>query len=154
MLYGFFFLGYVCLWVLFLLLLQVLGLGWPHRIEGMDMLLLSLATFRLTEVITEEKVARFIRAPFCEQVTTTKPDGTVVEEEVPIGKGFRRVAGELVLCPWCAGIWIATLLTFFWVLAPGMARMVLIVFGAAAGGLLFQIFVKLMDRKRKSLPED
>jgi hypothetical protein len=151
--YSFFLWTYMGLWTLFLLLTHWLGFAWPDRVNGIDFLLLCLATFRLTEVVTEEKVARCLRAPFCELKTTAGPDGSEVQEEVPMGRGVRRVAGELLLCPWCMGIWIATLLTFFWIAVPGLARLVMIAFGAAAGGLLFQILAKLIDHTRKSLPD-
>jgi len=152
-LYGFFLLTYITIWAVFVLTVRATGTPWPGQVGGMDLLLLCLATFRMTSVVTEEKVARIIRAPFCERVTKTKPDGTVEEEEVPKGKGLRRVAGELILCPWCAGIWIATALTYFWILLPGVARVLLVAFGVAAGGLLFQIFAKLMDSTRTSLSD-
>jgi len=144
---------YVVVWLLFLLLKYLLGFAWPRAVSGIDLLLLCLATFRLTALVTEEKVTRALRAPFCERRTITRPDGTVIEEEVPMGGGMRRTIGELILCPWCAGVWIATLLTFFWILLPGLARAVLIAFGVAAGGLLFEILAKWMDRARASLPD-
>jgi hypothetical protein len=153
-LYGVFLLTYCALWILFLLAMAVSGRPWPEEVSGIDLLLLSLATFRLTEIVTEEKVARCIRAPFCERVVVTKPDGTQDYEERPKGQGLRRVAGELILCPWCTGIWIATLLCFFWLLIPGLARVLMTVFAVAAGGLFFQILTKLMDRKRQSIPEE
>jgi membrane associated rhomboid family serine protease len=152
--YSVFLLTYLLLWVLFLSGLYALGYAWPTHVSGLDLLLLCLTTYRLTEVVTEEKVARCIRAPFCECIQIVDPDGTEREEEVPIGEGLRRVAGEFVLCPWCTGIWIATLLTFFWVLAPGVARLPMVAFAAAAGGMIFQMFAKLMDRTRHALPPE
>jgi hypothetical protein len=151
--YTFFFVIYLVSWGLFLICMRWFAFGWPHHVAGIDLLLLCLATFRLTEVITEEKVARCLRAPFCEVRKVEGPDGSFVEEEVPAGRGLRRVAGELLLCPWCTGIWIATLLTFLWVAQPTVARLLLVAFAAAAGGLLFQVMVKLLDRTRKSLPD-
>lgn len=150
--YGFFLGCYVLLWCLFFLLMLALGRPWPGVPPGMDILLLSLAAFRLTEILSEEKVARCIRAPFCEVRRSPGPDGTEIEEEVPMGAGIQRVAGELLLCPWCTGVWMATFLTFFYLLVPGMARVILIAFSVAAGGLLFQILIKLLDRTRKALP--
>ena len=152
--YTFFFVCYLLLWGIFTLLMVATGRPWPARVDGLDLLLLCLATFRLTEIITEEKVARCLRAPFCELKQIPGPDGKMTEEEVPAGKGLRKVAGELLLCPWCAGVWIATLVTFFWLLLPGIGRVVLLAFSAAAGGLLFQIFVKLMDRVRTNIPKE
>jgi hypothetical protein len=153
MLYTFFLVIYLTLWAVFLLSMRAFGFGWPQQVSGIDLLLLCMATFRLTEVVTEEKVARCLRAPFCEVRKVEGPDGTFMEEEVPSGRGLRRVAGELLLCPWCTGIWIATLLTFLWVALPVLSRLFLVAFSAAAGGLLFQVLIKLMDRTRKALPD-
>lgn len=143
--------SYVGLWVVFLVLMWAVGRPWPDHIGMVDLLLLSLAVFRLTEIVSEEKVARALRAPFCDMVTHTSAEGLVEEEEVPAGTGLRRCAGEMLLCPWCAGVWIATFVAFFWLLLPGIATIFLLVFAIAAGGLLFQIFAKLMDRTRKSI---
>jgi hypothetical protein len=153
MFYTIFLLIYLLIWGLFLMSMRWFGFGWPQQVSGIDLLLLCLATFRLTEVVTEEKVARCLRAPFCEVRKIEGPDGSLLEEEVPAGRGLRRVAGELLLCAWCTGIWTATLLTFLWVAMPVVARLFLVAFAAAAGGLLFQVLVKLMDRTRKALPD-
>lgn len=142
---------YLTIWVVFLSLKWYLHLPWPE-LAALDLLVLSLATFRLTEIITEEKVAQTLRAPFCERRRTLQQDGSESEEEVPRGRGLRRVCGELVLCPWCAGVWIATGLCFFYVLMPATARLLVLVFAVAAGGMLFQILIKLMDRTRQNLP--
>lgn len=151
--YAFFLAGYAIFWCTFLLVMLLSGAGWPVSIPAVDLLLLSLATFRLTEIVTEEKVACWLRRPFCEQRIVVREDGKEDVEEVPTGSGLRRAAGEMILCPWCAGVWIATLLCFLYVLLPGFAHVVLLAFGAAAGALILQIFAKLMDRKRNSLPE-
>ena len=60
----------------------------------------------------------------------------------------------MILCPWCVGVWVATLLVFAYVLYPGPARVVLLAFGIAAGGVLFTILVKLLDRTRQALPDE
>lgn len=151
--YGFFLAAHAILWCGFVLVMLLFRIRWPVSVPAVDLLLLSLATFRLTELVTEEKVASWLRAPFCEQRIVVQPDGTEEIEEVPIGNGLRRATGEMILCPWCAGVWIATFLCFLYILLPGFARVVLIAFGAAAGGLILQILTKLMDRKRNSLPE-
>ena len=154
MAYGYFLVVYVAAWLVLMLTMGALHHPWPAQVSGMDLLILSLATFRLTEIISEEKIARCLRAPFCQPRTVTGPNGKVSEEEVPTGTGLRRMVGELILCPWCAGVWIATLVTFFWLLAPAFARVVMLAFGVAAGGVLFQIAAKLMDRTRKAIPEE
>jgi hypothetical protein len=151
--YGVFLATYVFGWCLFVLIMVLFNRPWPAWIDGGDFLILCLATFRLTSVVSEEKVARCLRAPFCKKVTVEDEDGTLREEEVPYEGGLRKTMGELILCPWCTGIWIATALTFFWLLAPGIARVCALAFAVAAGGLLFQILAKLMDRTRESISE-
>jgi hypothetical protein len=153
-LYAVFSLTYLAAWGLFLLSMRLLDRTWPPPVSGIDLLLLCLATFRLTAMVTEEKVARCLRAPFCERIAITQSDGTPGEEEVPAGRGLRRVAGELILCPWCTGVWIATLLVFAWILLPTASRLVVLAFGVAAGGLLLEILAKLMERCRHFLPEE
>jgi Flp pilus assembly protein TadB len=150
--YGVFLLLYSSLWVAFGIVMHRSGVAWPKAVDPVDLLLLSLATCRLTEIVTEEKVARCLRAPFCEVRKVRQEDGTEIEEEVPRGRGVQRVAGELLLCPWCTSVWIATLLTFAYLLVPTVARVVLLAFAVAAGGVLFQILVKLLDRTRQSIP--
>jgi hypothetical protein len=152
-LHALFFITYIVLFSMLVLAARSLGRPIPPEFTGLDVVLLCLATFRLTEVITEEKVARFIRAPFCVRKKMIGADGKESFEEEPCGAGVRRVIGELVLCPWCTGIWIASTLTFLYVFTPDVARVVLLAFGVAAGGMLFQILAKLMDRVRTSIPE-
>src|SRR6476646_6987678 len=103
MLYTIFLLVYLGIWGLFLIGMHQFGFGWPQQVTGIDLLLLCLATFRLTEVVSEEKVARCLRAPFCELRKSEGLDGSFLEEEVPAGRGLRRMVGELLLCPWCTG---------------------------------------------------
>jgi len=134
------------------------ALGYPlvalSRLGALELVLLSLATFRLTEILTEQKVAACFRSLFCTREQVTRSDGTVEDIEVPSGTGLRRIAGELVLCPWCMSVWIGALLTFLLILAPVPGRVALVVFSAAGGGMLFQLLAKLMDRTQSSLAEE
>jgi hypothetical protein len=151
--YSVFLISYSILFLLFWIAARLLGYPLLLQLSTLDYLMLAMATFRLTELISEEKVAKVIRAPFCEERLVEQPDGTQVMEEVPRGTGLRRTCGEMLLCPWCTGVWIATLLTFFRLMLPFEGRILVLVFAVAAGGLLFQILVKLMDRARTSIQE-
>ena len=151
MLHALFLLIYLALFALLLSLLRLSGAAWPSHVSGLDFLLLCFATFRLTHLLTEERIARCIRAPFVVRKTITNPDGTRKEEEEPVGHGLRRVIGELLICPWCSGVWIATLLTFFHVLVPRTAHIFLLALATAAGAILIETIAKLFDRARASL---
>ncbi|HBB27207.1 TPA: hypothetical protein DCZ36_01765 [Candidatus Gracilibacteria bacterium] len=78
--------------------------GLPRRIAPFDFFLLSLATFRLIRLLTYDKITNFIRAYF----------GS-------IDHPFGRTVFELLICPWCSGVWSAlfllalfTLFSFGW----------------------------------------
>ncbi|HEY3282539.1 MAG TPA: DUF1360 domain-containing protein [Armatimonadota bacterium] len=137
---------YLLLLVGFLALMRALDLPLPTSIGSQDLLLLCLATFRLTELVTYDRITRFLRDPFIRRVEIRKDDGTQEEEVEPAGSGLRRVVGELLICPWCTGIWAATGLTYFWVLAPGPARVLMLALGVAGGGILLELIAKLLDQ--------
>jgi len=42
----------------------------------------------------------------------------------PAGAGARRAVGELLTCPFCTSVWIATALTTTFALSPRIARLV------------------------------
>jgi Protein of unknown function (DUF1360) len=86
--------------------------------------LLGLGTFKLSRLVTKEKVLQPVREPFVEHTSTGA--GSEVESE-PSGSGVRRAVGELLTCPFCISVWIATVLIAAFSIAPRAARL------AAAG---------------------
>ena len=76
-------------------------------VEARDVIVLAAATNKLARLGTQEKVTEPLRAPFTEPVE--EPDGTRYEQ--PQRRGARRAVGELVTCPFCLSVWIATALT-------------------------------------------
>lgn len=91
----------------------------PERLRVGDLLLLSVATHKLARLVAKDPVTSPLRAPF------TRFEGTSGEaelaESVP-GDGMRKAMGELVTCPFCVGQWVATGLTFGFLLAPRATR--------------------------------
>jgi hypothetical protein len=90
-----------------------------------DVALLGLATFRLSRLVSKEKVLAPVREPFVER---TEPGQQGELNSEPAGTGVRRAFGELLTCPFCVAVWIATALTALFAAAPRIARLV-------AGGL-------------------
>lgn len=90
-----------------------------------DVVLLGVATFKLSRLLTKEKVTQPLREPFVER--TEPGDGSEVNCE-PAGTGIRRSVGELLTCPFCISVWFATAFTAVFSMAPRVARLV-------AGGL-------------------
>jgi hypothetical protein len=76
----------------------------PNRIPPSDIALLSVGTFKLSRLITKDKATSFLRAPFTRY---QGPAGRSEVEEAPRGGGLRRAVGELLVCPYCIGQWVA-----------------------------------------------
>ncbi len=84
-----------------------------------DGALLAVAAFKLSRLVTKDKVTGFVRAPFTEFVE--EGDGAEVNES-PRGEGLRYAIGELLTCPFCFNQWAATALAIAWLHAPNATR--------------------------------
>jgi hypothetical protein len=74
----------------------------PQRVEAGDVVLIGTASYKLSRLIAKKKVTAFVRAPF----TQLEGKGGPAElEERPRGRGARRAIGELLVCPYCLGLW-------------------------------------------------
>ncbi len=115
----------------------------PERTSAADLALLSVATFRLSRIITKDRVTTPFRAPF---TRFEKDEGAGEVEEQSRGQGLRRAIGELLTCPYCTGVWTATALTFGLVFAPRSTRLFagILATDAAAEGLN-HAYVKLKE---------
>ncbi len=80
-----------------------------------------------------------LRAPF---TRFQKDSGHGEVEEAARGHGLRRAIGELVICPYCIGLWIAAGFVAGLVAAPRATRLVTVVFTALTGSDLLQIAYK------------
>lgn len=101
----------------------------PERLSTRDLLLVGVATHKLTRIVTRDWVTSPLRAPFTSYEGSTG-GGEVTER--PRGQGLRRAAGELLTCPWCFAPWTAASLGYGLVLAPRGTRFVASLFAAVA----------------------
>ena len=85
-----------------------------------DVVLLGIATYKLSRLVTRERVTKPLRTPFVEAVDDEQEPG--VGEE-PHGGSLRRAIGELLTCPFCASVWIGTAGTLLLAAAPRAARL-------------------------------
>lgn len=99
----------------------------PERPTAGDVLLIGVATHKLSRLLAKDKVTSFIRAPFT-QFQESSGQGEV--EEQPRGHGLRLATGELLVCPYCLAQWVATALTLGLVGAPRLMRLFSSVFVA------------------------
>ena len=98
------------------------GRGLPERIETRDMALLAGASFKLSRLITKEKITAFLRAPFTEYQGKADAPGEVNER--PRGTGLRAAVGGLLTCPYCIGMWVISAFSLGLVTAPRETRFV------------------------------
>jgi hypothetical protein len=85
-----------------------------------DLVLLAVATAKLSRLLSRDRVTSALRAPFTRFEDFASADEV---EESPRGSGVRLAIGELVTCPWCVGQWVGGGLLLSWLLAPRATRL-------------------------------
>jgi hypothetical protein len=103
----------------------------PDRVDGRDLALITAASHKASRLIAKDKVTSVVRAPFAEY---EGPAGPGEVSERPRGHGLRKVIGELLICPYCLGMWTSAALTAGLLVAPRFTRWlsgVLVVFFGA-----------------------
>jgi hypothetical protein len=94
----------------------------PERPHPADVVMVGVATHKLSRLLTKAKVTSFLRAPFTE---LEGPSGAgEVEEKPREATGVRRAVGELLVCPFCMGQWVSAGFFAGLVLAPRATRLV------------------------------
>ncbi|HYZ81401.1 MAG TPA: DUF1360 domain-containing protein, partial [Solirubrobacteraceae bacterium] len=76
----------------------------PERIGVQDLLLGGIATHKVSRLVAKDKVTGFLRAPF---TRFQERSGHGEVEEAARGRGLRHAIGELLVCPYCVGQWVA-----------------------------------------------
>ncbi len=94
-----------------------------------DTALLSLATYKLSRLLTKDAVTSPLRAPFTRY---EKPAGDGELMESVRGQGVQHAAGEMITCPFCLAVWVATALSAGLVFAPRLTRLVCVTLTAVA----------------------
>ncbi len=116
------------------------ALGAFNRNLGVsDVLLMSLAVWRLTRLFTYDAITKFIRDWF----VGARPET------------LRGSLFTLITCPWCTGLWFGATVVFFYFLTP-YAWPVVLVLAIAAIGSFLQILSNLVGwaaeaKKREAL---
>ncbi|PWW19152.1 uncharacterized protein DUF1360 [Cytobacillus oceanisediminis] len=115
-------------------------------ITPMELIILSLASFRLTRLIVFDKITQFIRKPFLEEVEEKGEDGET-EIYLVIKKGrIRGFFGELLSCYWCTGVWSAIFLCTLYVFLREWAVPVLLVLAVAGLAAIIESLLQRFER--------
>lgn len=102
------------------LVLRRRGRRLPERIPASDLAVMSVATHKLSRLLTKDTVTAPFRAPF----TRFKGPGAAgeVNEEPRDDSPGKHAVGELVTCPFCMAQWVGTGFLFGYLLAPRATR--------------------------------
>lgn len=116
----------------------------PERPEPWDVVLTSVATFRLSRLLSKASVTSPLRAPFTRYVGPQGP--AELHEEAQPEQG-RHTVGELATCPFCMSVWVASGLTAGQLLWPRATRTAMGTLTALAGADALQLaYSALMDK--------
>ncbi|HEX2290958.1 MAG TPA: DUF1360 domain-containing protein [Pseudonocardiaceae bacterium] len=102
-----------------------------------DLVLMALGTHKLSRTLSKDAVTSPLRAPFTRYQDTGGP-GEVMEE-VRHTSQLRHAIGELITCPLCLDMWIATGFALGMVFAPRFTRLVAFTFAALTGADFLQL---------------
>lgn len=114
----------------------------PLRWGPADIALLSVATFRGSRLVAKDSITSVVRAPFTRFEGQAGPDEV---NETVIGTGPRHAVGELISCPFCLSIWIATTLMFGMLLFPRATRTVCTVLASVAASDCLQFAYSALE---------
>jgi hypothetical protein len=112
------------------------GARLPERFSLGDTVLVSLATHKASRLLTKDAITSPLRAPFTRY---EEPAGDGELNESVVGTGVRHAVGELMTCPFCLAVWVATGMTAGMVFAPRFTRAAATVLTAVAASDTLQL---------------
>lgn len=110
---------------------------WLYLMTAGDIIIISLATFRVIRLVTFDKIFAFVREWFFvrdAQGMVQKPAG-----------GPRRTVAELIECIWCTGLWAALFVSVLY-FATDVTRFFVIILAIAAIATVLQNFSQMITR--------
>jgi hypothetical protein len=116
----------------------------PAGFGPWDLLMITAGTHKLSRTIAKDAVTSPLRVPFTRYAGTGGP--AEVMEDARSGGQLRHAIGELVTCPFCLDLWIATGFAFGHLFAPRVTRVVAGTFSVMAGADFLQLaYAKLQQ---------
>jgi Protein of unknown function (DUF1360) len=127
-----------------LLIARRAGRQLPERLGTADLLTIGVASHKLSRLISKDKVTSPLRAPFTE---FEEEGGPSELEEASRGSGARKAIGELLVCPYCLGLWVVAAFCLGLLFAPRLTRFVAATFSALTISDFLQIAYKAAEEK-------
>jgi uncharacterized protein DUF1360 len=127
-----------------LLLARRQGRELPEQVSGGELLLIGTASHKASRLLAKDKVTSPLRAPFTE---LEGKGGPAELEESSRGTGVRKAIGELLICPYCLGLWVVAAFSIGLLFAPRVTRFIASLFAALTISDFFQIAYKAAEEK-------
>jgi hypothetical protein len=118
----------------------------PDGLTAADLALLAVATHKIARILAKDPVTSPFRAPF------TRFEGASGEAEVAEsvrGTGLRKAIGELITCPFCLAQWVATALSFGFIVIPRATRWTCSVFTVVTASDYLQLAYAAAQQKQQ-----
>ena len=126
--------------------------GFPSSVSVLDVVLMTLASMRITRLVVYDKITRFFRDWFV-NTRVIEVDGVLLVEVTPTPHGFRGTMNDLLGCPWCVGMWSGLIVTFCYFVFP-WAWYVILFLAVAGMGSLLQVFANTLGWRAENLKLD
>lgn len=127
-----------------LLIARRQGRDLPERVGPGELLLVGTASHKLSRLLSKDKVTSPLRAPFTE---LEGRGGPAELEESSRGTGLQKAIGELLVCPYCLGLWVVAAFSVGLLFAPRVTRFIASLFAALTISDFFQIAYKAAEEK-------
>ncbi|WNS76891.1 DUF1360 domain-containing protein [Bacillus sp. DTU_2020_1000418_1_SI_GHA_SEK_038] len=108
----------------------------------MELLILALASFRLTRLLVFDKITEFLRRPFFEELEEKNEAGEIDIYITPKKGGIRGFLGQLLSCYWCTGVWTSIVVCVLYIYFLEIAVPILIILAVAGLAAIFETIVQ------------
>ncbi|CAN5224674.1 hypothetical protein BH23CHL1_BH23CHL1_15060 [soil metagenome] len=95
-----------------------------------DIVLLGIATFRMSRLIVADRVTSIVREPVVEEGEGEEQLEGVTQKPKEEG-GIVQAVGELITCPWCVSVWAGAFNVYLLTLFPRTGRLFLLVMSSS-----------------------
>jgi hypothetical protein len=116
----------------------------PDGLSVKDVILGAVVTQKLSRLVTKDPVTSPLRAPFTVYQDTEGP--AELKEDVR-GRGAQKTIGELITCPFCLDMWVATALTAGHIYLPRATRLAVDTLVTLAGADVLQFGYTWLQEK-------
>jgi hypothetical protein len=122
----------------------------PTSIGILDLVLISLATFRVTRLFVYDAIMEFVRDWFLIRKVSYTSDNELVIERRKYPDGGLRAISELFSCPWCFGLQAAMLVVFLYYLSE-LSWIVILMFAVGGVATFIQLVANAVGWRAENL---